>query len=60
MNQYWKTIDKAIFEYLGKENIKDANNKAIQNYHGQCLKMLANIYQTESGLEFMKDTEASG
>ena len=40
-------------------NIKDPNNKVIHNYHLVSLKMLGNIYQTTSGLEFIMDDTSS-
>jgi hypothetical protein len=36
-------------------DIKDASNKVIHNYHLVSLKMLGNIYQTTSGIEFIMD-----
>ena len=58
-HKHWQTFDITIFQYLRCLDIKDNENKVIQNYHLICLKMLANIYQTQSGLDFVIDTEPS-
>ena len=36
-------------------DISDANNKVIHNYHLVSLKMLGNIYQTQTGIEFISE-----
>ena len=38
-------------------DIKDPNNKVIHNYHLVCLKMLGNIFQTQTGLDFIMEKE---
>lgn len=58
--KHWATVDISIFQYLLCMDIKDANNKVIHNYHLVSLKMLGNIYQTQSGLEFIGDEHSSG
>ena len=57
--KHWETFDLTIFQYLLCMDIKDANNKVIHNYHLVSLKMLGNIYQTTSGLEFIMEDNAS-
>lgn len=53
LNKHWQSIEVSVFGYLQCMDLKDDSNKVIQNYHLICLKMLGNIYQTESGKEFM-------
>jgi hypothetical protein len=57
--KHWETFDISIFQYLLCVDIKDASNKVLHNYHLVCLKMLGNIYQTTTGLEFIMDDTAS-
>lgn len=38
-------------------DIKDPESKVTHNYHLVSLKMLANIYQTQCGVNFMMDTD---
>jgi hypothetical protein len=40
-------------------DLKDAEAKIFQNYHLICLKMLCNIYQSNSGKDYMQGDEAS-
>jgi len=40
-------------------DIKDMSDKVMHNYHLVSLKMLGNIYQTPSGVEFIGDTQMS-
>jgi hypothetical protein len=40
-------------------DIKDPEAKVMQNYHLISLKMLGNIYLTDSGKDFMQGEEAS-
>lgn len=57
--KHWETFDLSIFQYLLCMDIKDPNNKVIHNYHLVSLKMLGNIYQTASGLDFIMDDHTS-
>jgi len=57
--KHWETFDITIFQYLLCIDIKDASNKVMTNYHLVSLKMLGNIYQTSTGLEFISDAENS-
>lgn len=57
--KHWETFDLSIFQYLLCVDIKDASNKVIHNYHLVALKMLGNIYQTQSGRDFVGQTENS-
>ena len=57
--KHWETFDLTIFQYLLCIDIKDANNKVMTNYHLISLKMLGNIYQTNTGLEFIHEAEHS-
>jgi hypothetical protein len=40
-------------------DLKDPEAKIIQNYHLICLKMLGNIYQTESGKDYVQGLDAN-
>ena len=53
----WETFDITISQFLLCMDIKDQNNKAIHNYHLICLKMLGNIFQNQTGFEFIMETE---
>lgn len=57
--KHWETFDITIFQYLLCIDIKDASDKVMGNYHLISLKMLGNIYQTGTGLEFISDNEPS-
>ena len=57
--KHWETFDTAIFQYLLCIDIKDASDKVMSNYHLISLKMLGNVYQTNTGLEFIGDKEQS-
>jgi len=57
--KHWETFDLSIFQYLLCVDIKDPENKVVHNYHLVSLKMLGNIYQTSSGLDFIMDESAS-
>lgn len=57
--KHWETFDISIFQYLLCMDIKDPNNKVIHNYHLVSLKMLGNLYQTQTGLEFAADPDTS-
>lgn len=59
LHKHWQDIELNIFGYMQCMDIKDADAKVLQNYHLISLKMLGNIYQTESGKEFMQGEEAS-
>ena len=58
--KHWDTFDISIFQYLLCLDIKDPANKVVHNYHLVCLKMLGNVYQTQSGLDFIMDPDNSG
>jgi PUL domain len=58
LNKHWQTFEVAIFGYLQCMDIKDPEAKVIQNYHLICLKMLGNIYQTDSGKEYVAGRDA--
>lgn len=53
--KHWETFDISIFQYLLCVDTKDPKNNVIHNYHLVSLKMLGNIYQTTTGLEFIRD-----
>jgi len=53
--KHWETFDLSIFQYLLCVDIKDPNAKIVHNYHLVSLKMLGNIYQTSSGLDFIME-----
>lgn len=55
--KHWETFDLSIFQYLLCLDIKDPDNKVIHNYHLVSLKMLGNIYQTNTGLEYFQNNE---
>jgi len=57
--KHWETFDLSIFQYLLCVDITDANNKVIHNYHLVALKMLGNIYQTQSGRDFVGESSHS-
>jgi hypothetical protein len=40
-------------------DLKDAEAKVIQNYHLICLQMLGNIYQTNSGKDYIQMNDPS-
>ena len=46
-NEFWHSLDTCIFEYIKCLDIKNLEEKTTQNYHLVCLKMLANIYQSQ-------------
>jgi len=53
LNKHWNSLEVTIFGYLECMDIRDADAKVMQNYHLICLKMLGNIYLTESGKDFL-------
>jgi hypothetical protein len=57
--KHWEIFDISIFQYLMCMDIKDPENKVIHNYHLVSLKMIGNIYQTQTGLDFIMETEPS-
>jgi hypothetical protein len=57
LRKHWETIDISIFQYLQCLDIKDPNEKVLHNYHLVSLKMLANIYQTSEGQDFVSDSQ---
>lgn len=57
--KHWETFDLTIFQYLLCIDIKDASNKVMGNYHLISLKMIGNVYQTNTGMEFISDQEQS-
>ena len=54
LHKHWSSIDVNIFGYMQCMDLKDQEAKVIQNYHLICLKMLANIYLTNSGKDYMQ------
>ena len=46
-----------IIGYAGAQDMKDANNKVMQNYHRISLQFLTNIFATEVGKQTMQDIE---
>lgn len=50
---HWDTFDINIFQYLRCLDLKDENNKVIHNYHLVSLKMIGNLYQTQTGRDFV-------
>jgi thioredoxin 1 len=59
LNRHWQSFEVSIFGYVQCMDIKDPEAKVIQNYHLICLKMLGNIYQTQSGKDFMQSEDMS-
>ena len=59
LHKHWETFDICIFQYLLCVDVKDPNNKVIHNYHLVSLKMLANMYQTQTGLDYVMDEDPS-
>ena len=59
LNGHWETFDVSLFQYLQCLDIKDPNEKVTHNYHLISLKMLANIYQTKLGIDFISGLEQS-
>jgi hypothetical protein len=59
LNKHWSSFEVSVFGYMQCMDLKDDGNKVIQNYHLVCLKMLGNIYQTESGKQYLQGEEAS-
>lgn len=59
LNKHWSSFEISIFGYMQCMDIKDPEQKVIQNYHLICLKMLGNIYQTDSGKDYMQGEDAS-
>ena len=57
--KHWETFDITIFQYLLCIDIKDPNNKVMSNYHLISLKMLGNVYQTQTGIEFISEADQS-
>jgi len=53
LNKHWDRFEVSIFGYLQCIDIKDPEAKVMQNYHLGSLRMLANIYQTDSGKDYM-------
>ncbi len=49
LNKHWDKLDVCICSYLQCLDITDPEAKVIQNYHLGSLRMLANIFQTETG-----------
>jgi len=59
LNKHWDRFEVSIFGYLQCIDIKDPESKVMQNYHLGALRMLANIYQTDSGKDYMQGEDAS-
>lgn len=59
LNGHWETFDVSLFQYIQCLDIKDQADKVTQNYHLISLKMLANIYQTKVGIDFVSNVDAS-
>lgn len=59
LNKHWDRFEVSIFGYLQCIDIKDPEAKIMQNYHLGSLRMLANIYQTDSGKDFIQGEDAS-
>lgn len=59
LNKHWQSFEVSIFGYLECIDIKDAEAKVMHNYHLGSLRMLGNIYLTDSGKDFMQGEEAS-
>lgn len=53
LNKHWSNFEVSIFGYVQCMDIKDPEAKVMQNYHLISLKMLGNIYLTDSGKDFM-------
>lgn len=49
LNKHWEKINLCIIQYLQCVDIQSEEDKISQNYHLISLKMLGNIYLTESG-----------
>jgi hypothetical protein len=59
LNGHWETFDVSLFQYLQCLDIKDPADKVTQNYHLISLKMLANVYQTKIGIDFVSNVDCS-
>jgi hypothetical protein len=59
LNKHWDRFEVSIFGYLQCIDIKDPEAKVMQNFHLGSLRMLANIYQTDSGKDFMQGEDAA-
>lgn len=59
LNKHWSSFEITIFGYLQCIDIKDPDAKIMQNYHLGALRMLANIFQTDTGRDFLQGEEAS-
>lgn len=59
LNKHWQSFEVNIFGYVQCLDIKDSDARIMQNYHLVCLKMLSNMYLTESGKDFMQGQDAS-
>lgn len=59
LNGHWETFEVSIFGYLPCLDITNPAEKATHNYHLISLKMLANIYQTKIGIDFVSNVDAS-
>lgn len=42
--KHWDLISTTVIGYLASNDIKDKNNKVLQNYHLVSLKMMANFF----------------
>ena len=59
LHKHCETFEISIFQYLLCFDQNDPENKVMHNYHLVSLKMLGNLYQSQSGLDFVQDTEIS-
>ena len=57
LTRHWELIEVCIIGYLSCQELGDASNKVIQNYHQMALKLLANIFATAPGKAVMTDPE---
>ena len=53
LNKHWQNFEVSIFGYMQCMDLKDPEQKIMQNYHLICLKMLGNIFLTETGKDYM-------
>ena len=57
--KHWDSFDAMIFQYIKCLDIKDPNEKVTHNIHLVCLKMLGNLYQTQTGLDYVSQSDPS-
>lgn len=49
VGHHWELIELLVIGYMASQDLKNKEDKIIHNYHLGCLKMLANIYNTDAG-----------